>query len=509
MIKTLFSFCLPVLIASTQIACTKPTAMNAPSGGIDGGGGGTLPAKPISDYEFDKVIETAKRDLGLFVKYSLLAHARYGKNVSEVDKKLYDGPKTIWDVLQTTDLEIRKDRACKDAYGNERDASIYASTPNTICVSSYRINPKTVAERAKIEIYALLMHELSHILGTTEAEAQEYQGEVAFYFSSELNRSTDGEKFVTSAFDALEDLERNVYRVNQAFDTLSNEEISKAYSEMLSSFSKAFATSFDPPFSIYSQDEADLFNVHHYQTIATFWATEMLLPGESMGKTQLKEIFGDQDEITLREFQLRQFGNVANESVYNNIKIRKLKSRTEVKAATEELLQFTFRAQARLYQFRFGNRPNNFRPLPLTAGPWAAFQGRYTVVNSQCSNGNTANRTAYEVVERSPTDFHLIEYFENGHGDTGGLYDGATVFSASNFVTVSGANDWAERLDEAGDLWSPHGGRSQWQQHSIRIERSESGEYQMTEKTKFRRFIYTGPNEDSETTCVLQLRKES
>jgi hypothetical protein len=504
----MFSSCLLATTLILQLGCTQSAPVTPVQGGVDGGGGGTLPAKPIANYEFDQVIATAKRDLGLFTKQGMRNYSRRTSEKSVINTKLYGGSITLWDILQTTDLEVLYDRPCKDANGHPRDGSIHASKPNTICLSAFLISPKTISERAKVEIYSLILHELSHLLGTTEAEAQEYQRDSAFFLAYDTNNQTDGAKFVDQAFETNEQVEHTLFSLKQNFDKLSDEEIAKAASEVSLAYGSAKTAATGVTYSIYSREEEDLVALMYYKSLILDWYTDSVLSAESVGKWQLDTAFENQPTVTTREFQKRVYETVLEDSIYDNEELHRITTKAEAKAATAELLDFSFKIMARLYQFRFGTRPNNLPPLLLQPSPWEKFTGKFKVVSTDCNGTSNRHPTEYEVRKPvwAPNELRLIEYSESGYSDTGGLFDGARVFNASASVFVSGGDGWAERMDEFGDLWAPHGGGHGWAQHRIRFENDPSGEYRAIETIKTRQFMYNEqPNKDSESRCVYKL----
>lgn len=504
----IFGSCLLATILVLQIGCTPSASVTDAQGGVDGGGGGTLPAKPLDDYEFEKVIATAKRDLGLFVKQSMRRATRFSTQHSVIDKKLYGGPKTLWDVLQTTDLEILYDRPCRDANGQPRDGSIHASKPNTVCLSAFTIGPKTIQERAKVEIYALILHELSHFLGTTEPEAQEFQNDAAFYLSYNSDDEIDGEKFVEKSFYATEEFETELFSLSNNFDKLTDEDISEKLGSILTSYSKSRAASIGVTYSIYSSEEEDLVDYMYYRLMILDWYARSVTTGDNYGKEQLQKAFENANNVSVEDLQQRIYGSPLQKSIYDRERLVRPTTKAEAKIAVEELLDFSFKILRRLYHFRFGTRPNNLPVLHAPSNPWDQFIGKFKIVSSNCSEGTKPNAVGYEIKKPAyaPNELRLIQLYENGHGDSGGLTDAATVINAGAAVFVTGGDSWAERMDESGDLWAPHGGGHGWTQHRIRFDKDSDGHYSMTETYKWRQFMYNRkPNKDSDSRCVHQL----
>lgn len=98
------TLCLSALLAG------QPSFATTSEGGVNGGGGGTLPADPISIREAIRIIqEESKADLQAYIKYQ---QSRLGKRSSSLEKRVFGGQPNLWDVLHTTDIEIRSDRPC-------------------------------------------------------------------------------------------------------------------------------------------------------------------------------------------------------------------------------------------------------------------------------------------------------------------------------------------------------------------------------------------------------------
>jgi hypothetical protein len=171
--------------ASARVSVAKASDV----GGSDGGGGGTLPANPVYPYKIRDVLHTAKRDLRMYLNGRHFQHA-YSSGWRKSDAKLFSEKKTIFDVLEETDIELQMKKPCLDAYGKEVDASIHASRPKTICLSAARIAPKVTEERYYLETISLLFHELTHLVGATEDEARAFQQDASLEIKGIDERTT-------------------------------------------------------------------------------------------------------------------------------------------------------------------------------------------------------------------------------------------------------------------------------------------------------------------------------
>src|SRR4051812_45423696 len=92
------------LLALCGVACNRakpvpsPTTHSLREGGISGGGGGTLPAQPSTTAEIAQIVRNSKRDVRLLSNYYDGAYYS-GLNAPGLKAKLYDGPRTLRDVI--------------------------------------------------------------------------------------------------------------------------------------------------------------------------------------------------------------------------------------------------------------------------------------------------------------------------------------------------------------------------------------------------------------------------
>jgi hypothetical protein len=153
----------------------KSLAAETEEGGISSGGGGTLPTeKPMAQEDFDQVMVDAKRELRIYILNQQSGAFKAG----DWRASFFQDTKNLGTVLEETDLEVKPTAPCLDSHGRAADATIFSTRPGAICLSSFRIIPKLSAVRAHGEIEALLLHEMSHLLGATEAQAISLQQEM-------------------------------------------------------------------------------------------------------------------------------------------------------------------------------------------------------------------------------------------------------------------------------------------------------------------------------------------
>lgn len=487
----------------------KPNADAVAEGGVNGGGGGTLPAVPISTYEVRKVIQTAKSELNVFIKgqmYSLSI-----KNPSALEAKLYLSSPNIWDVLHTTDIELLNDQPCKDAQGNDVDGSVHASKPNTICISAFRIAPKLIKERAQTEILALILHELSHLLGANETEAQAYQKDAAWHLSpSDSLPHLSGEAMIEKAQTSIEEVGTLLWKLKDGIGKMSNAELSYAILNVDMGINKFQQVALDYPFSIMSAKEAAYFSLQEERLdIARLYIESQAdMPNANRSIVRLNEIFLDHDQATYKELKERLgYGHTRDNSYDGEILLR-IKTAEEFKAQVIAFIEYLEKVDHYMRQLLYRSRPNNLPTPDTLKTPWLDFVGEYQVTSSTCASDMTVG---YKILfpGYAPTELRLVQLWKNGYGDAGGLIDGANVVSIANGVFVTGGANWAQRLDEYGDRWANQGGQD-WNEHSLKIEKLPDGKFQMSEQNHWRTFdgVRQTYDKDEFRSCVRVMQKK-
>jgi hypothetical protein len=275
------------------------------NGAVSGGGGGTLPSNPVTISQINEIVEKALPEMRLVARE--MSRRVFRGTETALETKLFSGPVTIIDLLEDTGYELRTDKPCFDRFGNEVDASIFANKPNNICISSFRIAPKLIEERARVETLALIFHEISHKLGTSEAEATEFQKEVAYLLSqadpSELSfpQSSMISSIPHSVSRALFSLAIHIEQgsTNTVLEVMTSELSQRA-------FEFAKATNPKNPYSYYSrrQDEyVEWLKIRLHVVKTTLFARVDKDP--EYWEKQLNEIFGAGGTVTTYGSYLR------------------------------------------------------------------------------------------------------------------------------------------------------------------------------------------------------------
>ncbi|MGZ3696391.1 MAG: hypothetical protein ACXVBL_19085, partial [Bdellovibrionota bacterium] len=351
-------------------------AFAADTGDYDGGGGGTLPADPVSTKDVAQFIQKeAKLNLRLFLKYSLWSQQ---SSHFKIPSKLFDGPRTIYDVMENTDIEVRVDRPCFDNRGKETDASIYADAPGAICFSAFRVAPKLPEELMRKEVLALMLHEFSHLLGTTEKEAREYQAEAAFYLK-QATRDT-GFRYIDSLQLQARQTEFSFNFLQGNFDTLDALKLRDAFGQLNKDFDTIHFIDVNTSMAIYNADDSGYITLAADKLMLANW----YVMGESntgdykYWKGQYEKAFGDKQEITLSELHERTYGHKVE--FHGDEKISRISSKADLKAALEEFGKYLDDSREYLEQLEHSLA---LRPIPgkpqSQNNPWNKFQGYYSV----------------------------------------------------------------------------------------------------------------------------------
>ncbi len=474
------------------------------AGGIDGGGGGTTPANPISITQVFATIRTdAKSSLRLYFRN--LERRSHFQNVPPYNAKLFGGAKTILDVLESTDIEVPDSKPCYDAFGNEVDGSVHSTKPNAICISAFRIAPKLILERAIPEILALIAHELSHVLGTTEAEAEAFQRRAV-----EDLRFANGEDSLRYTYGAAS-------KIDKALE-LSKRDIHSMSPDALVLMIENLKTNFDlvvlqTTLALFTEREDDYYRFHAARLELLRWyALSKSSDQHAVGWGQkYNSLFNASGEV---KFSDTDISNAAHNQ-FGYLTIRQVQNNTDLQAQLEDFAYYASKLRKHLSDMA---NINLLADLPDPAfpfvNPWIAFIGKYHVSKLDCvSKGNPdieiqmKTITDFEIMplygNEQPNMLYLIQYSSTGenHGDS--LYPEATEdWNAVGTVKSFSESGRAYNLDQTGDAWD------YMSRDLMSIEQVRSGyQFQRT----YTDFGLTGPGQapyDRSITCTYQLEKQ-
>jgi hypothetical protein len=174
-----------MLLASLLFAATIQTAH---AGGTTAGGGNVQLPDQVQVSTLVGAVQMSKPVLTSWLssrsQYHFLLKNHKGCGGPYQDKiclwgpKLFDRSPDIFAVLEKTSIETKLDGPCLDFGGKPNDGSMYGKVPGSICISIPNIKTKLRADNFESQIAALVIHEMSHLLGTTEPEADEVQSSI-------------------------------------------------------------------------------------------------------------------------------------------------------------------------------------------------------------------------------------------------------------------------------------------------------------------------------------------
>jgi hypothetical protein len=147
------------------------------AGGVSGGGGNTKPAHPVDADMVRFAIANSRLYVTTYFN-SLEANWKYssgGKHDPLLDK-LFGGPTQVTDWALRWPVRLEENGPCLDPGGNPVDGSAKMDPPE-VCLSVPRLVEKLSRESLRSEIIALVLHEFTHLVGATEAEAEQTQNE--------------------------------------------------------------------------------------------------------------------------------------------------------------------------------------------------------------------------------------------------------------------------------------------------------------------------------------------
>lgn len=195
-------------------------------GGVSDGGGDSIGASKVSAQEIaDKIPELS----------SWIFPWLYKNQTDQANQFI--------GLLKEGSVEVRLTEPCFDKNGTAKDGSIYASQKNQICISAFLLSKKLSKSNFESELAALMIHEFSHFLGTTEDEAVSLQKKALEDFA-QMNLSETQKKYhsflegpqgglFSKAYGPLENWRQDPKNYTTARDLLYwNQQWGELYSEL-------------------------------------------------------------------------------------------------------------------------------------------------------------------------------------------------------------------------------------------------------------------------------------
>lgn len=449
-------------------------------GGISAGGGGdTVPSNPTTPQHIESILLDIKRDLRTYLKKQLYHNHFYG-----VEKALFTGPVNLLDVLEKTDLEIRMKSPCFNKNGVEVDGSIHASRPDTICISAFRIAKQVDKDLAQKQVFALILHELSHLMGFDEAQAIEYQKQVLQEISpAELGQVED---LVIQARDQFSVIISKLNFYKQSLDTndlnLMNEKAREGLEVMSQLTHLQFSLN---NFGFFDKIESDYFEFLQDRILLTRFYLNSIDPSmENYYKELYSKVFQSDQQITLKELHERHlFGTTDN--VFVNSKIQKIQNMDDLKNEIENISKSLSPLEVTLNSLFFGLTLSDSRSLNTQLeNPFAKFLGIYQVIENQCSKSQFAYAEKIRIEQQK--DRWMMVISGNGFYSTQSLMDDQSspiTIQVGGVTHLSGDEKTAEKTYQFGQLWPNH--QFPHYHDGLKITQNSQGETVLKVESKF------------------------
>lgn len=486
MIKN-FVFILGLLISEIIFASGN-------TGGMDGGGGGTLPSHPASVYEIQDIAQESKEDL-LYLLNSYEWREKYDQK-KPLYQKLFGDSRKAQEILKDLRLEVRLDKPCYTSQGVEVDGSIYALKPNTICLSAFRISQKLDKAVAKREVLALLMHEVSHFLGATEVEAVEFQEDISWWIlNAKPNAELDGEaiRMGLNHFESL--LSSGIEFLNKA-DLLAAEQ---KLSQALVGLTQFEGLAHSSPYKLFSFQEDQYQDLLRLKII---WATKFLktlMPGQDQqyDTDEYNKIFNGREYFLAGE-EMAWDKNY----IYKSEKIQKLHNLIELQQLLNQIATEYDIRSAYTYQVTFGMRwmnLNGHSTVP-TVNPWLKYVATYVVESVSCDIPSRSDNEIKFIVENSATGLYFREIFQSAQ------MSDRIEFGAYNVNAY--LNNYGETKDgsvfmthERGGSWSTRDYADSQVSHII-LKKLENNKFELTRTSIYQPKDVT--KIETQQTCVFK-----
>ncbi len=499
-----------------EIIQPDQAANDETEGGISAGGGGTLPANPIGIHKVFDIMDTAKSMLRMYLNYE-----RQFPELSTitVKDKYFFGTENLATQLEKTDIEILADKPCKNKFGKDVDASIHASRPNTICLSAFRVAPKLIKETAQKEILALLVHELSHFLGSTEQEAIDIQRRAALGLQESISAHSGVNfemliRYASDPLGRLTSIKDQIKKHIQIGDVIA---IRKEIDSIFLGFDQ---------FDKYLGDKTRLnftdYTINHYDQLMyakirlAAWYAGSIDPTNVFfddSKERYENCFSGKSIITARELkQSCSFLYIDKNNLYLDYEIKKINSLTELNDYLADVFVYIHDLIAHTRSIAFDFSPTYFH-LPNqtnSIAAWENFIGKYTVTEKNCTSQDSSNfYSDLQTIEIAPgisnspiENEKIIMLTENSTGSmrSDGLSNGAGQY---NSMRITGDSDSAQMTEEIGNKW--YSQQLQGWNKTTKGIKKVNGQLIMTFKSEHFRYDYRGV-EQSSSECQFKLK---
>lgn len=218
-----------LLIATMFLATATP----AFAGGVSGGGGNSKPADRVTAQEVKDTLQKAR----MYVQFRFNHLSRFSRpeEWSAAERKLFASPKTVMSFVREIPLQLNEQGPCLDPEGKEMDGSALLQPSPSICISIPRLTEKLSKDNLRVQAFALVLHEFSHLVGTDEAQADELQLNGIAAFREAEYESTEEQfnaaRFLLAAFGQM--VERYMQPVKRDWKRVAGDlrEVTQAFSD--------------------------------------------------------------------------------------------------------------------------------------------------------------------------------------------------------------------------------------------------------------------------------------
>lgn len=180
-----------------SLALSFSSVSFAEVGGISAGGGGTTNPDPVGVLAIKRAAHDAK-----FVLRSYLSFLEYGYKMAKIYQRpvdaeaefLFGSEYNVFEAMDHQVITLRSRQACVHA-GREVDGSY--DPKGGICLSAERLGQKLSQFNYEYEVIALVLHEIVHAMGGSEAMAEAIQKRAA------LDLHKTGSQSIRDSFSSL------------------------------------------------------------------------------------------------------------------------------------------------------------------------------------------------------------------------------------------------------------------------------------------------------------------
>lgn len=315
-------------------------------GGVGSGGGDTTDPNPATPED---VVSGAQYYAGKAAmvwfqrqeQYFTLLQSAPDQEKSPF-KPIFRGPRSISEVLAGTTIELEMSKPCFDADGRERDGSIHASQPSAICISPFKMAPKLNDINVYPETVALIIHEVSHLAGADESQADEIQKQALWAFSRMDLPGLDADISQLADPDSeIQDLIYDLVKLNIRRDTdLLSEHYANVLMRLGGDMQRMSYINLKK-YQLYRANYSRIYQIRDYLCSVDPKRDES---SRESCRENIKRAFGDQTKITARKWRIHSGGSDPG-AIYDEVLMEKIVNEDFLNREIEQLGNFLFTIQ--------------------------------------------------------------------------------------------------------------------------------------------------------------------